>query len=279
MFEHEVRRYAKYIVQAHNLKGDMAYMHNQIKDRLAPLGEEELAFFHEQGYYLLKKGCSADLADAFNGHIHGIRSSESIPAWAHPRKGDQQVTDKDRYSVRLFNPHQHDSFSQQVMKLPVVRGALAQMMGDEAVCVQSMYFYKEPGSPGQAPHQDYYYIKDDPKSMIAAWIALEEVVDEENGCLWVIPGTHKLGLLPHGKVKNVEEHESWTDETEGVDLAHEIPVIMEKGDILFFHELLIHSSYKNRSKDRWRRSYVCHYIRNDSSVLFREDLRVKYPLY
>jgi len=40
-----------------------------------------------------------------------------------------------------------------MMKLPVVRGAPAQLMGDEAVGVQSMYFYKEPGSPGQAAHQ------------------------------------------------------------------------------------------------------------------------------
>jgi phytanoyl-CoA hydroxylase len=90
-----------------------------------------------------------------------------------------------------------------MMKLPIVRGGLAQLMGDEAAGVQSMYFYKEPGSPGQAPHQDYHYIKDDPMTMIAAWIAMEKV-DQENGCLWVIPGTHKLGLLPHGKVKNLD---------------------------------------------------------------------------
>jgi len=254
-------------------------MQTNIAERTSPLQAKDLDFFHEHGYFLLKKGCSADLIDAFNGHIHGIRSSSDMPEWALPKKGNLAVDDKDRYSVRLFNPHKHDSFSRQVMKLPVIRGALAQMMGDEAVCVQSMYFYKEPGSPGQAPHQDYYYIKDDPKSMIAAWIAMEEVVDVENGCLWVIPGTHKLGLLPHGKVRNLEEHEAWTDETEGIDLTNEIPVVMEKGDILFFHELLIHSSYKNKSKDRWRRSYVCHYIRQDSTVLHREDLRVKYPLY
>lgn len=249
-----------------------------IPERLQPLTQEEIDFFHEQGYLLLKGGCSTDLIDAFNGHIHDIRSSDEIPEWALPRKAGI-VEEKERFSVRLFNPHKHDSFSRQVMKLPVVRGALAQVMGDEAVCVQSMYFYKEPGSPGQAAHQDYYYIKDDPKSMVAAWIAMEELVDEENGCLWVIPGTHRLGLLPHGQVKNLEEHEAWTHETEGVDLTQQVPVVMEKGDILLFHELLIHSSFKNRSKDRWRRSYVCHYIRHDSTVLHREDLRRKYPLY
>ncbi|MFD2612332.1 phytanoyl-CoA dioxygenase family protein [Paenibacillus gansuensis] len=241
---------------------------------LKPLNDEQLAQYERDGYILIKKGCSSDLIDAFNRHIYELRAVplEQMQDWA-------RTNEESRFTLRLFNPHQHDSFSRQLMKLPVIRGALAQLMGKEAVCVQSMYFYKEPGSPGQAAHQDYYYIKNDPMTMVAAWTAMEDQVDEENGCLWVIPGTHKLGLLPHGAVKNLDEHEPWTDETEGIDLTKQIPVIMEKGDILFFHELLIHSSNRNRSKDRWRRSYVCHYIREDSAVTLREDLREKYPLY
>jgi len=247
-------------------------MNTTIPTLLKPFNEDQIDFFRENGYILLKGGCSSDLADAFNGHIYDIRNQSPMPEWA-------ACEESKKYAVRLFNPHKHDSFSRQLMKLPVIRGGLAQLMGKEAVCVQSMYFYKEPGAPGQASHQDYYYIKNDPMTMIAAWTAMEDLVDEENGCLWVIPGTHKLGLLPHGAVKNLEEHESWTEETEGIDTSHQIPVIMEKGDILFFSELLIHSSNKNRSKERWRRSYVCHYIREDSNVLHREDLRQKYPLY
>ncbi|MFC4779435.1 phytanoyl-CoA dioxygenase family protein [Paenibacillus sp. GCM10023252] len=239
---------------------------------LTPLTEEQVAQFHKDGYILIKKGCSPDLIDAYNGHIYDIRNQDPMPQWA-------ACEESKKYTLRLFNPHKHDSFSRQMMKLPVIRGTLAQLMGREASCVQSMYFYKEPGSPGQASHQDYYYIKNDPMTMIAAWTALEDKVDEENGCLWVIPGSHDLGLLPHGAVTNLEEHESWTDETQGADLSKNIPVIMEKGDILFFHELLIHSSNKNRSQDRWRRSYVCHYIREDAVVTLREDLREKYPLY
>ncbi|WP_274362934.1 phytanoyl-CoA dioxygenase family protein [Paenibacillus thermotolerans] len=240
--------------------------------RLEPLSEEQVKFFHENGYLLLKGSCSPDLIDAFNAHVYTIRSEVTLPEWAAVKR------DEDRFTLRLFNPHKHDGFALQMMKLPIVRGALAQLMGREAAGVQSMYFYKEPGSAGQAPHQDYYYIKDDPMTMIAAWIAMEELVDEENGCLFVIPRSHKLGLLPHGAVKNLLEHEAWTHETEGIDLSQEVPVVMEKGDILFFHELLIHSSRKNRSRDRWRRSYVCHYIRHDSQVLHREDLRQKFML-
>lgn len=250
-------------------------LNNELQ-RLAPLTKDEIEKYQENGFHIIRQGCSDDLIDAYNGHIHSIRSAADMPEWAKPRKG-AEASEKDRFSIRLFNPHLHDGFSLQMMKLAVVRGALAQLLGgEEAVGVQSMYFYKEPGSPGQAAHQDYYYIRNEPNTMLAAWIAMEDV-DEENGCLWVIPGSQKLGLLPHGKVKNVEEHEPWTDETEGIDLDKQIPVKMKKGDILFFHNLLIHSSNRNRSTDRWRRSYVCHYIQHDS-IIEREDLKKKISL-
>ncbi|MCZ8514272.1 phytanoyl-CoA dioxygenase family protein [Paenibacillus filicis] len=243
--------------------------------RLTPLSEEQVRTYHKDGYLIIKGGCSNDLIDAFNAHIHSIRSADVIADWAKPRKGKEQASDQDRFSVRLFNPHLHDGFSLQMMKLPVVRGALAQVLGNEACGVQSMYFYKEPGSPGQAAHQDYYYIRNEPNTLTAAWVAME-YTNEENGCLWVIPGTHKLGLLPHGAVKNLQEHEAWTDEVEGIDLTREIPVVLNKGDVLLFDSLLIHSSTRNRS-ERWRRSYVCHYIRHDSTIE-REDLKRKISL-
>ncbi|WP_308638169.1 phytanoyl-CoA dioxygenase family protein [Paenibacillus silvisoli] len=246
-------------------------MNKMIPRLTTPITQAQIDEFHEQGFLLIKKGCSDDLIDAYNGHIYSLRDQDPMPEWA-------ACDESKKYSVRLFNPHLHDGFSAQMMKLPVIRGTLAQLMGKEAVGIQSMFFYKEPGSPGQAAHQDFYYIKNDPMTMIAAWIAMEERVDIENGCLWVIPKSHKLGLLPHGAVKNIDEHEPWTDETEGIDLKQQIPVEMEKGDILFFHELLIHSSGRNRSTDRWRRSYVCHYIREDATTP-RLDLQKKFPLY
>jgi phytanoyl-CoA hydroxylase len=242
---------------------------------LKPLTEIEAEQYIRDGYIVIKQGCSQDLIEAFNAHVHTIRSSDPMPDWALPRKG-QQVEAKDRFSVRLFNPHLHDGFSLQMMKLPIIRGALSQLLGDEAVGVQSMYFYKEPGAQGQAAHQDYFYIRNDPNTLTATWVAMERA-DPENGCLFVIPGSHQLGLKPHGKVRNTEEHEPWTDETEGVDLGAEIPVPLEAGDILIFHNLLVHSSRRNRSKDRWRRSYVCHYIRHDSSIE-RADLSRKIVL-
>lgn len=244
-------------------------------ERKSPLSSEQIKQYERDGFLIVPNGCSEDLREAYNSHIYTVRAAEEIEDWAKPHQG-KIIKDKDRFALRVFNPHLHDGFSLQMMKLPLVRGALAQLLGDEAVGIQSMYFYKAPGTPGQAAHQDYYYIKNEPNTLTAAWIAMEDV-DEENGCLWVIPGSHKNGLLSHGKVKDSSEHESWTGETEGADLSKQIPVVMKAGDVVLFHNLLIHSSGKNRSTNRWRRSYVCHYIRHDS-VIEREDLKKKIVL-
>ncbi|WP_308637238.1 phytanoyl-CoA dioxygenase family protein [Paenibacillus silvisoli] len=243
---------------------------NEMVNGLTPLDEAQVAFFEENGYLLLRNACSGDLIDIYNQHMYNLAKNDI------PNQPDSP--EKATFSFRVFNPHLKDSFSMQMMKLPLIRGGLAQLMGDEGVGVQSMFFFKEPGSKGQAAHQDYEYIHHEPNTMIATSLAMEQI-DEENGCLYVIPGSHKLGPLPHGKVKNLLEHADWTTETEGVDLSQEIPVFMEKGDILFFHCLLVHSSTRNKTKDRFRRSYVCHYIRHDSMVTKREDLKKKIPLY
>lgn len=248
-------------------KGDRMIVTNMA--RTVPLSEEQVQFFHAHGYLLLKQACSRDLIDIYNGHMHNMASKE-IPDRA-------ESVEKAKFSFRVFNPHLKDSFSLQMLKLPIIRGALAQLMGDEAVGVQSMYFFKEPGSKGQAAHQDYEYIRHEPLTMIAAALAMEPC-DDENGCLRVLPGSHKLGPLPHGKVKNLAEHTDESTETEGVDLSREISAVMDAGDILLFHGLTVHSSTRNKTENRFRRSYVCHYIRNDSTITFREDLKRKIPL-
>lgn len=241
---------------------------NLQQERLSPLTPEQIRFYEDNGYLIIRQACSRDLIDIYNLHMYNM-AAKDIPDRA-------ESPDKARFSFRVFNPHLQDSFSLQMMKLPLVRGALAQLLGDEAMGIQSMYYFKEPGSKGQAAHQDYEYIKHEPFSMVATSLAMEPS-DAANGTLHVIPGSHKLGLLKHGKVKNLSEHTSESTETEGVDLSKEIAADLGTGDLLIFHGLLVHSSTRNKS-ERFRRSYVCHYIRHDSEVTVRKDVKQKFSL-
>src|SRR5690606_2759584 len=92
---------------------------------------------------------------------------------------------------------------------------------------------------------------------IAAWMALDDC-DPENGCLQVVPGTQNIPVLC---TKDADLTESFTNDT--VDLPEgyaPVPVIMKAGDVLFFNGQVVHGSFANTSKDRFRRSLIGHYV-------------------
>ena len=60
--------------------------------------------------------------------------------------------------------------------------------------LQSMYIFKQPNIGGEVTcHQDATFLYTEPLRMAGLWFALEDA-GVENGCLWAIPGGHKLGL-------------------------------------------------------------------------------------
>ena len=70
-----------------------------------------------------------------------------------------------------------------------------------------------------------------------------EKVDERNGCLVVIPGTHKTaGLLQHDYPDWLGGVNKMYHGVRGYDEEKKVPLRMNKGDTVFFHPLLIHGS-------------------------------------
>lgn len=108
-------------------------------------------------------------------------------------------------------------------------------------------------------HQDYGYWYGDgclyPR-MISCMIALDPAT-RENGCLKVVPGSHHLGRLDHGRVGGQagadQERVQAAIERLGTQYC-EAPA----GSALFFHGNTFHASEANLS-DKPRRSYICCY--------------------
>jgi ectoine hydroxylase-related dioxygenase (phytanoyl-CoA dioxygenase family) len=124
--------------------------------------------------------------------------------------------------------------------------------------MQSMLFAKPPGLPGQAWHQDERYIPTRDRSLVGAWVALDDA-DEENGCLRVLPRSHRPGrLYPFADHGQPDEFDP-TAESYGFDPTGEIAVPVRAGDVIFFNGYLLHRSLRNRSADRSRRALVNHY--------------------
>jgi ectoine hydroxylase-related dioxygenase (phytanoyl-CoA dioxygenase family) len=96
---------------------------------------------------------------------------------------------------------------------------------------------------------------------VAAWLALDRA-DADNGCLVVVPGSHRWPILCTRKADTTV---SFTDVTVPLpDAVAPQPVAMDPGDVLFFHSSLVHGSAPNTTADRFRRSLIGHYILADA---------------
>jgi phytanoyl-CoA hydroxylase len=122
-----------------------------------------------------------------------------------------------------------------------------------------MLFVKPPQFQGQAWHQDEIYIPTRDRSLIGAWIALDDAT-VENGCLWVIPESHRMGYLYPQRAHNRSEEFDFAPESFGFDEKKEVPVVVKAGTVVFFNGYLLHRSFKNRTAGCYRRVLVSHYM-------------------
>jgi phytanoyl-CoA hydroxylase len=96
-------------------------------------------------------------------------------------------------------------------------------------------------------HQDLAVISDeaDDSNVISVWLPMVEATDA-NGCLVVVPGSHRLGLVNHCRTANLNGI------PDGLIGMERRPLPMKPGDVLFFHKLTRHASLANESDHlRW----------------------------
>jgi ectoine hydroxylase-related dioxygenase (phytanoyl-CoA dioxygenase family) len=91
---------------------------------------------------------------------------------------------------------------------------------------------------------------------MSVWVPLQDS-DEDNGCLWVIPGSHAWGLQPYEQRQGGYCNKGLIA-PDDFDFSQAVPVPARAGDVLLFSALLWHSSQGNRS-DRMRRAFIVSY--------------------
>jgi ectoine hydroxylase-related dioxygenase (phytanoyl-CoA dioxygenase family) len=180
--------------------------------------------------------------------------------------------------LSIIQPHQINPVIEHYVKHERVASVLSQIVGahipfwDGSVkAFQSMLFIKPPNFPGQAWHQDELYIPTRDRSLTAIWIPLEDVT-VENGCLWVVPGSHRQGIMYPTRPHNNNEEYEYDDTCYGFDEKLGKPIEMKAGDALFFNGYLLHKSLKNRST-RYRKVLTNHYM--TATTLFPYTLKCK----
>jgi phytanoyl-CoA hydroxylase len=209
--------------------------------------------YEEDGYAVVRRLFSPEEVEEIKSTFEEIHRHEFSKAHDD---GIRDANDPLFHFPRIVHPHRFNAVARRHMLHSGVRSCLDVLFGEEPVATQTMYYFKPPGARGQAMHQDNLYLLVDPGTCLGAWTAIDRV-DRENGCMMVVPGSHRGNILCQEKTDtSVSFTGTATRIPQGMK-AVEVP--MEPGDTLFFSGALIHGSGPNRTKDRFRRSFIGHY--------------------
>ena len=232
-------------------------------------------FLHVKG--LVTQDEVADLAQFTDNMMAGKRTIPGIP----PPAADATETERRHYYERIHMPHRTLELAERFMLHPRIVDVLEALIGPDVLSLQTMLFFKQPGQAGQGFHQDSYYIPTQPDSLIGAWLAIDPA-DEENGCLWMTPGSQHEPIYPDcdgvtqqgdtilSDIESIKsashpDVEKNTLAQIALEYGNEVKLEAEPGDVVFFGGHVFHRSHRNNS-DRPRRAFVSHYCNARSRV-------------
>ena len=221
--------------------------------------------FDHDGYAILENALSSDdVAGLLEETMRICRGELGEIRGAVPVDADASDADVLRQFLCIHYPHKFSALMHDTMRHPSIVGPLTEIIGPNLKSMQSMLFIKAEGKPGQAWHQDEMFIPTRDRSLAAAWIALDDAT-VENGCLWVLPGSHRPGVI----YPNREHDDPRYDCTvESYDFpytdADAVPVEMAAGSVLVFNGYLLHRSLPNTGRHGYRRALVNHYMSAES---------------
>src|SRR5947208_1827325 len=176
-------------------------------------------------------------------------------------------------------PHLLFPWLYDVLHVPHLVAAWQDLFGPNLLSVTTGFRIKNPSTDSYVGwHQDAYYVRYQPFWSTCILAFTESTI--ENGCVQVVPGSHKLGLLPHEETD--DENNILTRGqhiTVPFDRSRAIHVKLRPGELIVMDHLLIHGSDQNHSKDR-RINFLIDvlptFARVDLAAAFRMAARLGY---
>jgi ectoine hydroxylase-related dioxygenase (phytanoyl-CoA dioxygenase family) len=225
------------------------------------LSQAAVEAYRRDGFYSPVRVMSAADAQGFRAALE-----------AHEAKLGQPLQSNMRHKTHLLF-----TWADALVHHPKVLDAVEDAIGPDILCWTTTFFIKEANSPGFVSwHQDSTYWGLDPDEVITAWVAFTEV-DEANGYMQVIPGSHKIDQLPHVDTFHKDNLLSRGQEIAvEVDVNKAVGLAMHAGEMSLHHIKLVHGSAANRTSDRrigLAIRYIPTYVRQtkvrDSAMLVR----------
>jgi len=218
------------------------------------LSQTQVEQFAEDGVVIARNLLSAEAIETLRQRIAQVvsgdreRYRERLQVEPLVASGNSEA---DSYAASL-RKMTHMAFADGVFESharhSVILDCIEALLGVEDIKLYQDQLFMKPPRIGsrQAYHQDQPLGFDiEPADMVTCWAALDAATIE-NGCLWMLPGTHRFGVIDQARWKAYEERS-----LEG-HLPEERAIELNPGDCSFHHGHILHSSRPNRTdKKRW----------------------------
>jgi phytanoyl-CoA hydroxylase len=230
-----------------------------------PLPATDVQFYLDEGYLIWRDVLSAKEVQCLRDLIINVARGENDRRCSGDFRPDCSTEEIWSHLLSIHQAHYANSAVMTFAAHPLLTGALTQLVGahlkywdGSAKLVQTMFHPKRLGDRGFAWHQDERYIPTRDKSLIAVWIALDDV-SVDSGTIWVVPKSHRFGFIfPCRRTADQENFEADHLESYGFDSSGTMPVEIDAGSVLFFNGYTLHKSMLNRSA-QLRRTFICHF--------------------
>jgi phytanoyl-CoA hydroxylase len=245
------------------------------------LGEEQVAEYWKRGFVVVPGLVSQDKLDRYVRRLEAIVSGDVPPAEGMLVMRDVMVAkgavepSTRMAGIAKIQDFERDPELYSYALEPALLDCVESLIGSEVLSIHTMLINKPPGVDGRHPlHQDLFYFPFRPAdAIVASWTAINPC-REDNGCLFAVPESHKGELREHGdpgwEYVNLLYWEAKRGADDG-EVLEPVPLVMDPGDTVLFHPLLLHGSGVNQT-DGFRRSISAHYASDDCHAVWTNEV-------
>ena len=250
------------------------YRYDQVEQDRIPsledLTEEHVKQFWSRGYLVVEQALSIEdvnrSIEAIMDILSGASSGSKIQ-FVKPQSELKTLEEVELAARKIYGFIDHEPRLRAIAHQPGVFKALRKLFGEESKVAQDQAILKPPAGGAEKPwHQDMAYgpLAYD-KAVIGMWFALDPA-ELDNGCMHVIPYSHREGGSPHFAVRD------WQLCDRAIQVEHDIAIPLKPGGVLIFHGLLHHGTPPNFSAKR-RRSIQVHYAPESANKLTPKEYK------
>jgi len=214
--------------------------------------DSEIGFYNKYGYLMLPNLVKKEFIRYLQLEV--MEALEYVGVDTKKLNKATSVADKLRHS----NDYCKESLLDQLINGKETIALVSQLIGGNAIRYFPFAVVKAGGGGGDFHmHQDNNYSLHDPvEGSINIWVALVDM-NPDNGCLQIVPESHKLGVLEWENAKDGDEHRKIKEKFE-----NPLPVRLNAGDAVAFSRLTVHGSGANKTSEP-RIAYALQYHRDD----------------